>query len=480
MRGGKWWWGVALAAWAAGTGTAASQESVSSLDDQQRVAVTIYNDNLALVRDTRVARLHPGQNRLLIREVSARIRPETALLRGVSPGISLAVSEQNFDFDLLTPQRLLQEYVGRTIQVARPQPGSGEEEWEEAVVLAATDGPVLRIGERIETGWSGRLAFPSLPGNLRDRPTLATTVETDSEAPQLFQLSYLTEGLSWQADYVAELSANDDRLQLHGWVTLTNTSGVSYRNASVQLVAGDVHQATAAMERSVRLLDDVPLHQGVAPGSAQEGLFEYYLYRLGRPTTMAESQTKQVSLLQVSDVTCTKEYVLTGDDFYYRRAVGDLGQQLKVGVVLEVGNLADNHLGLPLPRGAVRVYKQDQQEALQFLGEDLIDHVAEHEVMHIKVGESFDVTASKRQTDFEKLSGFGKYNYVFDSSYEIEIKNVKNQKVTVKVLEPMPGDWEVVEESLTHTKGDSNTALWRLQVPARTTKTLTYRVRVRY
>ena len=220
----------------------AADELRSTLQDQRSVAVTIYNENLALVKDQRKIPFASGQNALAFRDVSARMRPETALLRSLTSPGKLSVIEQNFDFDLLTPQKLLDKYVGKSVSIIRMNPATGVETTEQAQVLAANNGVVMKIGDRIETGIPGRIVYPDVPANLRDRPTLVMSLNNGGAAQQDVELSYLTGGLAWKADYVAELNAADDRLDLSGWVTLTNTSGTSYNNAKLQLVAGDVNQ----------------------------------------------------------------------------------------------------------------------------------------------------------------------------------------------------------------------------------------------
>src|SRR5512135_2372537 len=240
---------------------ARADELRSTLQDQQGIAVTIYNENLALVKDQRRLQLPGGQGALAFRDVSALMRPETALLRSLTSPGKLAVVEQNFDFDLLTPEKLLEKYVGKNVSVIRTNPATGAETAEQAQVLAANQGVVLKIGDRIETGMPGRIVYPSVPDNLRDRPTLVMLLDNDGARQQDVELSYLTGGLAWKADYVAELNATDDKLDLSGWVTLTNTSGATYRNAKLQLVAGDVNQVQDEMQfankrvRGVMLLE---------------------------------------------------------------------------------------------------------------------------------------------------------------------------------------------------------------------------------
>lgn len=456
-------------------------EQRSLLADQQEVAVTIYNENLALVKDVRKIPFKTGPVALAFRDVSARMRPETALLRSLTSPGALRVQEQNFDFDLLTPQKMLEKYVGKQVKVVRTNSATGQETTEVATVLSANNGVVLKIGDRVETGVPGRLVFDDVPVNLRDRPTLVMSLNNTGAALQDVELSYLTGGLAWKADYVVELNAADDALDMSGWVTLTNTSGASYRNAKLQLVAGDVNQV--APEMAVRgravLMAASPMAKADA-GMAEESLFEYHLYTLDRPTTIAENQTKQVALLSASGVTARKEMVLEGADYYYQGVAGDLGTKLKVGVFLEFDNKESTRLGLPLPKGVVRVYKKDSAGNAQFIGEDRIDHIPKNDKVRLKLGNAFDVTADKKQTDFKRLPAAGKYGFAAESAYELVFKNAKKEAVTVTVVEPVPGDWQILSASLPHTKASANTAVWKVTVPAEGKSVLTYRALVRY
>ncbi|HUO45054.1 MAG TPA: DUF4139 domain-containing protein [Burkholderiales bacterium] len=459
---------------------AVADETRSTLDDQQSVAVTIYNDDLALVKDQRKIQLGNGRQSLAFRDVSARIRPETALLRSLSSPGKLAVIEQNFDFDLLTPQKLLEKYVGKSVNVIRTNPATGAETAESAQVLAANNGVVLKIGDRIETGIPGRLVYPDVPANLRDRPTLVMLLDNGGAAQQDVELSYLTGGLSWKADYVAELNANDDKLDLSGWVTLTNTSGTTYRDAKLQLVAGDVNRVRDELRQMPAVAGLMAKNAAAESRMAEESLLEYHLYTLDRPTTIAENQTKQVSLLSAAGVPVRKELVLKGNDYYYGSSYGELGQKMKVGVFIEFDNRETSRLGMPLPKGVVRVYKKDSAGNAQFVGEDGIDHTPKNEKVRLKLGDAFDVTADKKQTDFRKLPNPAKGNALFESAYEIVLKNAKKETVSVTVQEPIPGDWKVLESSQPFEKAASNTALWKISVPAEGSATLTYRVQVRY
>jgi len=456
-------------------------EQRTGLGDQREVAVTIYNENLALVKDTRKLTLKRGASNLAFRDVSARMRPETALLRSISAPGSLSVLEQNFDFDLLTPQKLLEKYVGQNVNVVRTNPATGAETTEVAQVLAANEGVVLKIGNRIETGLPGRIVYNDVPSNLRDRPTLVMSLNNTSSATQDVELSYLTGGLAWKADYVVELNSAEDKLDISGWVTLTNTSGASYRNAKLQLVAGDVNQVkqrVVVTASSVRMMAPAP--EAKMDSMAEESLFEYHLYTLNRPTTIAENQTKQVALLNASAVPARKEFLLKGDAYYYQSSAGELGQKMKIGAFIEFENKESAQLGMPLPKGVIRVYKKDSNGNAQFIGEDNVDHTPKNEKVRLKLGDAFDVTADKKQTDFKKIAGTSKYNYIFESAYEITLKNAKKEAVTVTVQEPVPGDWQILSASHPHVKGASNTAVWKINVPAEGSSKLVYRTQVRY
>ena len=459
---------------------AQADELRSTLQDQRSVAVTIYNENLALVKDQRKIQFASGQNTLAFRDVSARMRPETALLRSLTSPDKLSVLEQNFDFDLLTPQKLLDKYVGKSVNIVRTNPATGVETTEQAQVLAANNGVVVKIGDRIETGIPGRIVYPDVPANLRDRPTLVMSLSNGGVAQQEVELSYLTGGLAWKADYVAELNAADDKLDLSGWVTLTNTSGASYHNAKLQLVAGDVNQ----VRKELRFANLGASREKamIAPASdmAEESLLEFHLYTLDRPTTIAENQTKQVSLLTATGIPARKELLLRGANYYYGSSYGDLGQKMKVGVFVEFDNKESARLGMPLPKGVIRVYKKDAAGNAQFVGEDHIDHTPKNEKVHLKLGDAFDVTADKKQTDFKRLPNPAKGNAWFESAFEIVLKNAKKEAVNVVVQEPIPGDWKMLSESQKHTKAASNTAVWKISVPAEGSTELNYRVQVRY
>ena len=467
--------------------------------DRTAIGLTIYNHDLALVKDRRAFDLDRGTHTLAFREVSARIRPETVLVRADG----LRVHEQNFEYDLLSPQALLRKYVGREVTLIDRHPTTGEEKARQVRVLSAGDGVVLQAGDRIETEVSGRLVYPDVPANLRDRPTLTMAVDNERAGQQEVEVSYLTGGLSWRADYVAELNDDDSRLDLNGWVTLTNESGVSYPDAHLQLVAGDVHRVEEEYGLRGAVLGKA-LEAAAAPEMREESLFEYHLYTLARPTTIADNQKKQVALLQAGNVACRKEYLLEGQGAGFRFQGGDGDHRVPVTVWVEVRNDQASGLGLPVPAGVARVYKKDAGGRLQFVGEDRLAHTPENEVIRLRLGDAFDVTAERRQTDFRWLddggdpveqrasapsSGQPAAVHLTDtdskpkrseSAWAITLKNARPEAVTVRVRETLPGDWQILEESAAHTKASAHAAVWQVLVPAKGSAQLTYRVRVRH
>jgi hypothetical protein len=469
--------GAALCALGIGFGaTLAHADEISvGTDKQTAIAVTIYNQDLALIRDSRTVDLQAGMNDIAFIDVSAGIRPETALLTAAGGG--LTVTEQNFDYDLLTPQKLLEKSVGTTIRVFRTNPTTGADTAEDAKVLAVNnDMAVLQIGDRIETAIPGRLVYSAVPANLRVRPTLVTKAISDKAGPTPVALSYLTHGLSWAADYVASLSPDEKTVDLNGWVTLTNQSGVTYKDAKLQLVAGQVNQVQQAMQRDV-VMPAPMMAASAAPKMVEEQAFEYHLYRLDTPTTLLENQTKQVALMAAAQVPVTKQYLITDAANVWGRYSSSFGEGDRVNatVKLKFVNNEASKLGVPLPKGVVRVYKADSQGEAVFVGEDSIDHTPKNEDVNLTLGQAFDITARAKQTDFEQVS-----ERVYENEYEVEIKNAKSDKVTVDLREAMPGDWKILKESQAHKKLDSQTAGWLIDVPANGSTKLTYRVRMEF
>ncbi|RME62768.1 MAG: DUF4139 domain-containing protein [Alphaproteobacteria bacterium] len=449
----------------------AAEDATSTAAARRDLAVTIYNENLALVRDAREVTLDKGERRLAFADVSAQIRPETAALKADG----LRVLEQNFDFDLLTPAALLEKAVGETVRLYRRHPTTGIDSVESATVLsAAGGGVVLKIGDRIEvmqdSHFPGRIVFDKIPPNLRARPTLSMTLNVAKAGTRSVELAYLTRGLSWKADYVGVLDAAETTLALTGLVTLTNRAGVAFADALVQLVAGDVNQVRQADIR----FEAAP--RGVAamaaPPVAEEALGDYHLYTLARRTTIADNQTKQVTFLTAPKVKTAKTYRYRAHGF----ATDE--QARSVAVEYRFDNRAQAGLGLALPRGVVRVYASDKAGRAQFVGEDAIAHTAKNETVVLTLGRAFDVKARGR-TVTDDLIARSRDSETREITQAYVLTNAKDQPVTVLLDQTMWGDWQILSSSVAAEKADARTARFAVSVPAEGETTLDFTVRTR-
>src|SRR5499427_4047673 len=381
-------------------GEAAAAPVSVTRDDQREVMVTIYNGNLGLVKDLREVRFPSGQSEVQFMDVAAQIDPTTVHLKSLTDAPGLKILEQNYEYDLLTSEKLMEKYVGRKVRLYQ-----NDGTFHEATLLS-TNGPIFEINGQIHMGHYGRLVLPSLPENLVSKPTLVWLLRNQTSRPQRIEASYLTGGITWKADYVMVLNAADTLSDLTGWVTIDNKSGATYGNAALKLVAGDVNRAAEA-RRDQRMLELAAKAASPAAANhdfASEGFFEYHLYTLDGRTTVKDNQTKQLSLLAASEVPVTKELIYYGAADYYRNAYGVPVSNQKIAVYLEVKNSKETRLGLPLPKGKVRVYKADASGSQQFIGEDWIDHTPKDERVKIKLGNAFDLVGERTQKDFRKLA----------------------------------------------------------------------------
>ena len=459
-----------IAALATSRPAAASPVSVTR-DDQRDVMVTIYNGNLGLVKDLREVRFPSGQSEVQFMDVAALIDPTTVHLKSLTDALGLKILEQNYEYDLLTSQKLMEKYVGRKVRLYQ-----SDGTYHDATLLS-TNGPIFEINGQIHMGQYGRLVLPSLPENLVAKPTLVWLLRNQTPRPQRVEASYLTSGINWKADYVMVLNAADTLADLTGWVTIDNKSGATYANAALKLVAGDVNRAPDARRdrRMMELAAKAASPVSASYDFASEGFFEYHLYTLDGRTTIKDNQTKQLSLLSSSEIPVKKELVYYGAADYYRNAYGVPLSNQKVAVYLEVKNSKENRLGLPLPKGKVRVYKADTSGSQQFVGEDWIDHTARDESVKIKLGNAFDVVGERTQKDFKKLA-----SNLYEVEWEIALRNHKAEAQTITVIEPVPGDWQVLASSHAYEKIEAHTLKYQIPVPKDGATKLAYRVRIRF
>jgi len=428
--------------------------------------VTIYNQDRALVKDERQVKLNQGINNLSFAGVSANMMPQSALLKG----FGISTREQNFNFDLLTHNAMMTKSVGSMVTVEYIDPATGKKSTEKAKLLAYNDGrPVLLIDDKIETNYPGRVIFNSVPTELRADPTLTMSVFSESKGTENLQLDYLTTGLSWQADYVGRLNTDETKMDLNGFVTLTNRSGAVYKNAQLQLVAGAVNVVEEYRESRRHMVAAKAYVMMDAAGAnlAPEALTDFYIYTVPHKTDLLSNQTKQVALLTTTDLGIQKTYELN-----YPFSVYAVEQKnMKPQIYVSFENTQNNKLGMPLPKGVVRLYKEDQKGLTQFVGEDRIDHVAENGTVRLHIGESFNLTADMKRTAHKKLS-----DKLQQGTYEVTFKNGSDVKADVRLMLDFPDDFKLMEESQKGERMNSNVMRWVVSVPAKGEAKLTFRV----
>jgi hypothetical protein len=452
----------------------------ATIKDQTELAVTVYNSNIALVRDVRQVALPSGTIDLRFLDIAATVNPATVHFRSLTEPARLGILEQNYQFDLLDPQRLLKKYIGRDVTLVRSRTDNGTTRQEEvsARLLAFNDAPVWKIGDEIVTGFHAeQYRFPEIPENLHSRPTLVWKVDNSGQRQHRIETSYLATNMSWLADYVLTVGRDDVKADLDGWVTVTNTSGTSYKNAKLQLVAGDLNRVHQRQDSDQLRMAKAALEVAAAsPAFNREAFSEYHLYALNRKTTLLENETKQISLLGGTGVPVKKLFVVNGQNFYYRNRHAP-GSPLKdqVRVFYKFRNSEAAGLGMPMPAGTVRVYQADSKGGVQFAGEDRIDHTPKDEDLTLQIGTAFDVVCERKQTDWEKIA-----DGTYEMAFEITLRNHKATPIAVEVNEPIAGDWRMLTSSHTHTKTDAFAARFEVPVAANREAVLRYRVRVRW
>jgi hypothetical protein len=444
---------------------------VSGTADQSGVEVTAYNSNLALVKDLRTVTLTQGVGELRFMDVAAHILPTTVNVRSLNRPGQFAILEQNYEYDLMNEQRLLDKYVGRTIRLVHWNLYHDRKETVSAELLSNNDGQVYRIGGEIYLGHPGIKVLPKLPENLIAKPTLTWTYDNTSAEAHRIEVSYLTRNISWQADYVLVLDAGDTSGDLSGWVTLDNQSGATYADATLKLVAGDVNRVEP--EAVMRMADKAVMAAAPAPQFQEQAFFEYHIYDLQRPATLKDRQTKQIRLLEAPGIGVRKALRVHGVKSWYTRPYPDQPPRLPVEVFVSVDNTEANGMGMPLPAGIMRLYKADASGSLQFIGEDRIQHTPTDETVRLRIGEAFDVVAERVQKDYRRLA-----NQLHESEWEITLRNHKPEKVTVGIVEPLFGNWQVVRSSMDYRKVDAFTIRFDAEVPAEGETRVSYRVRV--
>ncbi len=449
--------------------------SQSTLADQAAIELTVYNSNIALVKDTRQVTLPAGEGELRFMDVASSINPVTVSARSLNFPNDFSILDQNYEYDLISESRLLDKYVGKKLKILRWDETLTKREEVEATLLSNNDGQIYQIGSEIYLGYPGTKVVPTIPENLISKPTLTWLFTNKSTKAHQLEVSYLTGNISWKADYVATLSGDDKSLGLSGWVTIDNQSGAMYKDARLKLVAGDVNRVQDNFrEKSMMPTESMAMNGAAAQQFEEKAFFEYHIYDLQRRTTIKDRQTKQISLLEASGVDAKKEFLVSGDANYYFYAMPGQKQKQDVNVFIEFRNSQANHVGMPLPQGTVRMYKKDTDGSLQFIGEDNIRHTPKDEVVRLKIGKAFDVVAERVQMDYKHIS-----SNMHESEWEVTIRNHKTSAIDVAILEPLYSDWKVLTSTHEYKKVDANTLRFDVPVGKDQEVVVRYRVQVK-
>ncbi|NLY75256.1 MAG: DUF4139 domain-containing protein [Firmicutes bacterium] len=437
--------------------------------EMEGVELTVYNHDLALVKERRIMELPAGIGELRFTEVAALIDPTSVWFRSLTEP-KVRVLEQNYEYDIINDGKLLQKYLGQKIRMTTVK-GDNYEGYligagANLIIAAKPDGGEVKV---IKSEQLQAVFFPEMPGGLVVRPTLVWLLSNPNKAgKQQVEVTYLTRGLSWKADYVATVNQLEDRLDLIGWVTLDNKSGSEYKQAKLKLVAGDVNRVPETMrpEAEKVFLMRAAKEEAADAGFAEESFFEYHLYTLGRSTTLKNNQVKQLELLTGVSVPAQKLYI-------YEGALNPK----KVKVMLELKNSKENNLGMPLPKGRIRVQKADSEGSLQFVGEDWIDHTPRDEKIRVYLGNAFDITGERIRTEAREPS-----KNIREESYRITLRNHKQEAVKITAIENLNrwNEWRIIKNDCDFVKTEAGKVEFTTTIPAGGEKAINYTVRYKW
>ena len=452
-----------------------AKEILVGQDQNTDMVVSVYNNNLGLVHDTRKVNLLKGKNEVAFEGVASSIQPESAILSGSG----IKVLEQNYDYNLLTANNLLESYVGKEVKTAIQNPQNGQTIYNKAVLLSNNYGnPVLRFDYGVEANFPGRVIYENVPQNLRVKPTLVASVENKDAGAKELELTYLTGGLSWKADYVAEITS-DKELDLNTWITLKNETGTDYENAKVQLISGSVNHTSSAgagirpmMAKAVRM-ENAAMDSFAVASVAPQSVADYYMYKLPQKTTIKDKQSKQISLMNIDKVKYEKEYRFTSPLYLGVGASKSEFEKNHPNIVFKLINEKSSNLGQPLPAGMVRFYENKNGENMVFLGENRIEQTAVGEKAELNIGQAFDLYANGKVTDVKAIS-----KDIYEYQVEVTFKNVSSQTAQIIFEQNVYNNWEILQESMKSKQKNASTAQWSFELAKQETKVLKFTVRV--
>ncbi|MBR2300063.1 MAG: DUF4139 domain-containing protein [Alphaproteobacteria bacterium] len=462
---------------------ARAQEQPLSKDLQ----ISIYNNDLALVRDVRSIDFKQGLNDVAFVGVASELKPESVLIMGER----INVLEQNYDYALLTPYNITEKFVGQNVKTVRVNPQTGEQIFDKAKLVSFQNGqPVLLFDYGIETNFDGRLVFDKLPKDLRQKPTLAAKISSVQSELKDIMLAYLTKGISWKTNYVAGVK-DENKLDLTGWVTIVNNSGVAYENAKVQLIAGDVNEVRSygamprngmVMMKAMAVSADGASFETAMP--EQESFSAYQLYTLPNRTSISDNQTKQLALLEQNNVAYQKEGRLNSM-LYFNGDYASAFEKLHPAIYYILKNDKESNLGLPLPKGVMRFYENDSKGNLQFIGEGAIGQTAKGEKIELKIGDMFDVFVDGKVQKVRKVSEkvikdeqgkCPRYQIVRAYDTEVVFHNGGDKNALVVFKQNLPPQTKILDENIkgSVTEKNVNEYEWRIELKADENITLSF------
>lgn len=406
-------------------------------------------------------------------DVASSINPVTVHVKSLTAPSDFFVLDQNYEYDLMSEDAILNKYLGKKIKLQQWGQDLAKKETVDATLLSNNGGQIYQVGNEIYLGHPGTKILPSLPENLVAKPTLTWNFMNKSAKPQQLEVSYLTGGIGWKADYIVTLAKDDAALDLSGWVSIDNQSGAAYKNARLKLIAGEVNRVQESYPAPKMMMMRGAVADMAAQQFEEKAFFEYHIYDLQRKVTVKDRQTKQINLLEAQGVSAQKEMLVYGTSNYYLYGMPGQAQKQDVNVYIKFKNSKENRAGMPLPEGTLRVYKKDTDGSLQFVGEDRIEHTPKDEEVRVKIGKAFDVVAERKQTNYERIS-----DRIHESEWEVVIRNHKQEEVTIGILEPLYGDWKVLKNSHPYQKLDAGTLRFDVKAGKDQEVKLTYRIRV--
>jgi len=451
-----------------------AQSDIKALNSKKAgLTVSVYSNNLSLVRDVRGINIPVGMGEMTFDDIPESIIPETVNVTSLTGPEGFDVFRQQYDYDLIAPDKLLDDYVGKKIKIMSFNEYHDRKEIVEAELLSNRGSKVYRIGDEIFLGYPGHIVLPEVPDNFTTKPQLLWAYDNNNTGDQKIEVTYLTRGMSWKADYILFLDDKDLFASIDCWSTINNNSGVSYKDSKVRIIAGDVRQEAPRAMKTARYAMDMAAAPAFNEAAGEKPFFEYHIYDVPGNITLANNKSVQAKLFSSKNISVKKEFEARSTYSYYTRSYNKEGTPVPVNVTMNFRNDKKNNLGIPFPGGVIRVYKKDAQNNAGFIGEDRITNTSEEEELKIELGTAFDIKVEKKQTDYKQLS-----KNLYESAWEVTLRNNKDNDVVVNVIETLQGNWTVIDESMSYEKIDAYRIKFAIKVSAGKESKVSYRVKV--